>query len=131
MNFSTITAFTAGTLIVLQMLLMFSIMRLRMTAQHRSQEGSSTLQRYARRHGNLAENAAIFLTAFALLELGGTSRTIVLALCMTFVGVRFSHAIGMSKANIDNPMRGIGALGTLMLGLVTGALLVAKAAGVL
>ncbi len=70
MTFPFMTAITAGTLLILQMLLAFTV------SGARGQQniwvgdgGSATLLRTARRHANLAEKAAIFLTGFALLEL--------------------------------------------------------------
>jgi uncharacterized membrane protein YecN with MAPEG domain len=70
-----ISAFTAGILMLLQTALVFAAVNQR--RQHGPSLGESSdpnVTRAIRRHGNLAENAAIFIACVALLEmLGGGS----------------------------------------------------------
>ena len=98
MQFPEITATTAAILMILQLLLMLSVGMYRTKAQVGTGYGDDhNLERLARRHGNLAENAAIFLITLALLELRIGSTTVVLVLAATFVGARLAHAIGFSS----------------------------------
>ncbi len=119
------TALTAGVILLLQMFLMI------MVGRHRQRTatvfGSGTdpvLQRAIRVHGNLAENAALFLAGFALLELLGGATWLVATLCAIFVLARLAHAVGLSGSEGVNAPRFAGALGTLLVGLVTGGYLV-------
>lgn len=86
--------------------------------------GHEVLQRIARRHANLAENAGIFVAGFTLLELSRLSSVALIALCSAFVVARLAHAIGLSRTNTSNVFRLIGGVGTYLIGLVLGAALV-------
>ncbi|MEO1590106.1 MAG: MAPEG family protein [Cyanobacteria bacterium J06632_22] len=61
-------------------------------------EGDLTLERLVRRHGNLAENAGLFIASVALLELVTGSTRLVLILCLVFAIARTLHSIGFSSA---------------------------------
>jgi uncharacterized membrane protein YecN with MAPEG domain len=70
-----ISAFTAGILIVLQTAMLFAAINQR--RQHGPSLGEGydpDVIRAVRRHGNLAENAAIFIACVALLEMLGGGR---------------------------------------------------------
>lgn len=98
MEFPTTSAATAGILLILQLLLMLSVGMYRTKAKVGTGYGDDqNLERLGRRHGNLAENAAIFLIALALLELRVGPTTVVFALAAVFVAARLSHAIGFSS----------------------------------
>lgn len=59
--------------------------------------GDPHMTRKIRRHGNLAENAAVFIVTLALLEMlvgGGLTMTILAA---AFVVARFAHAFSFSN----------------------------------
>ncbi len=70
-----ISAATAGFLIIMQTVLMMTVV----TARRRNRQslgdgGHHDLLVAVRRHGNFAENAALFLVGFTLLELAGGGR---------------------------------------------------------
>lgn len=116
-----ISALTAGILIMLQMALMTSVaLARRRDRQSLGDGGNQGLLRAIRRHGNLAENAALFIAGFTLLEICGGSRGSLEILCSLFVLARISHAIGLSMDKTANPFRLIGALGTVGAGLGLG-----------
>ena len=91
------TAMTAGVLLVLQQLLMFS------AGMHRAKTGQGVgvgddlqLERKVRRHGNLAENAAVYLVTLGALETVVGSTAVVLTFAAAFLVARVLHAIGFS-----------------------------------
>jgi uncharacterized membrane protein YecN with MAPEG domain len=122
-----VSAFTAGVLIVLQMALLLSVV---VTRRHRRQSlgdgGDSDLLRAIRRHGNLAENAGIFIAGFTLLELLGVGRLRLEVICGAFVLGRVSHAIGLSRKHTVNPFRIGGVFVTVAVGLTLGVWLIRK-----
>lgn len=132
MQFPVISALTAGVLIVLQTLLSALISgQRRKTHIAIGDGGDEALQRATRRHGNLAEQAGLFIAGFTLLELSGQAPNLLAVLCTAYVLARISHAIGMSQTVTTNPGRMIGAIGSLVVGFVLGGTLVwvAVAAG--
>ena len=86
--------------------------------------GSDPLHRAVRRHGNLAENAGLFIAGFIALELSKSHPTLMWILCAAFVISRVLHAIGLSQENTSNAFRMIGGVGTYAIGLILGALLI-------
>ena len=82
------------------------------------------LIRAVRRHGNFAENAAIFVVSLALLEMLGAARVFVAALAALFVLGRIFHAIGLSQANTVNVWRVSGVFATVLAGVILGVRLV-------
>jgi uncharacterized membrane protein YecN with MAPEG domain len=124
-----ISAFTAGILILLQSALVFAAANQRRL--HGPSVGESTdvnVTRAVRRHGNLAENAAIFIACIALLEMLGGGRVWVEVLCAAFVAARVLHAFGLSLKNTTNAFRVVGIILTVFVGLILGVRLVLVAA---
>jgi len=120
-----VSAITAGALIIGQMGLLFAVAGQRRRSQQALGEGTDpALVRAVRRHGNYAENAAVFVVALALLEMLGAQRWFVAALAAVFVAGRVAHAIGMSMPNTVNPFRIGGVFATIGAGLVLGVRLV-------
>jgi len=120
-----ISAATAGVLILLQSILMLAAGTKRVKhKQLLGDGGQDDLLRAVRRHGNLAENAAIFVISLALLEMIGADGQFVSGLAVVFVAARLSHAIGLSFANTRNVWRVMGASVTALCGLAVGGLLV-------
>ena len=120
-----ISALTAGILILLQTALVFAAVNQR--RQHGPSVGEPTnpdVTRAVRRHGNLAENAAIFIACVALLEMLGGGRLWVEILCAAFVAARFFHAFGLSLKNPTNAFRVVGVLLTIIVGLALGGRLI-------
>ena len=120
-----ISALTAGILILLQTALMFAVVNQRRTHGPSLGEGTDpNLIRAARRHGNLAENAAIFIACVALLEMLGGGRLWVEVLCGAFLLARLLHAGGLSMKNTVNPLRIVGVVLTVAVGLSLGVRLI-------
>ncbi|HLK23585.1 MAG TPA: MAPEG family protein [Caulobacteraceae bacterium] len=124
-----VSAVTGGILIILQSLFMFA------AANQRRQHGPSLgeaqepdMIRAIRRHGNLAENAGIFVVCAALLEVLGGSRYWVEILCAVFVVARLSHGLGLSMKNPSNAFRIAGVILTAVAGLGVGIRLIWMAA---
>jgi uncharacterized membrane protein YecN with MAPEG domain len=109
-----VTALTASVLLVLQTVLMFMAANLRRSSQNAigGEAGAPELLRAVRRHGNLAENAAIFLVGLAVAEMLGGAPLWVKALAAIFVVSRLAHAIGLSQVNTVNALRIAGVIGT-------------------
>jgi len=120
-----VSAITAGVLIVAQMALLWATVLVRRRVRQSLGEGTDpALTRAVRRHGNFAENAAIFVVSLALLETLGAARWFVAALAVLFVIGRIVHAIGLSQANTVNPWRVSGVFATITAGLILGVRLV-------
>ena len=123
-----VSAFTAGILILIQVWLMLAVIRLRRrNRQPLGDGGNVDLNRAIRRHGNFAENAAIFVAGFALLELLGANRMLLAGICTTFVVGRLSHAIGFSMKSEVNPWRTTGTFLTVLVGVALAWRLIATA----
>lgn len=122
MTFPYITAITAGAVLILQILLGLAVSGSR-GATSLGDGGREDLSRAIRRHGNLAENAGLFIAGFALLELARVNTLLLEALCALFVLVRLLHAFGMSRPDTMNAFRAAGGVGTYIIGLVLGAAL--------
>ncbi|MEM9621007.1 MAG: MAPEG family protein [Pseudomonadota bacterium] len=119
------TAVAAGLLMLLQLILMLLVgLNRGKYAQSIGDGGNDDLLLAIRRHGNLAENAAIFLVLLALLEILTGSTIIVLTLAIAFVVARIAHAIGLSLGPNANPPRVVGAFGTLLSGLILAVYLI-------
>lgn len=136
MNAPEISALTAAFLIVLQLGLMLSVGLHRLGAGINLGFGDDqNLERKIRRHGNLAENAALFLVALALAELIGAPSFYVAIVAGVFLIARVSHAIGFSSLSgshqptspVFPALRAVGAFGTIGSGLGVGALLLLSA----
>src|SRR5262245_49595492 len=91
-----VSALTAGVLVVLQTVLMLTVVLARRRArQEIGDAGNPELLAAVRRHGNFAENAALFVAGFTLLEVLGGNRTLIVTMCAAFVGGRISHIVGL------------------------------------
>ena len=120
-----VSAITAGVLIVAQMALLWAtVLVRRRVRQSLGEAGDPALTRAVRRHGNFAENAAIFVACLALAEMLGAARWFVAALAALFVLGRIVHAIGLSQTNTVNPWRVGGVFATITAGLILGVRLV-------
>ena len=110
-----VTAGAAGVLLLFQTLLMLTVALIRRGVRQSLGDSSEHpgLARAVRRHGNLAENAAIFLIGSALLEMLGGGRLWVEGLCGAFILARLLHALGLSLKNTVNPFRIIGVILTV------------------
>jgi uncharacterized membrane protein YecN with MAPEG domain len=120
-----VSALTTGVLLILQMLLLLAAaMGRRRTRQALGEGDDPGLLRALRRHGNLAENAAIFLVGVTLYEMLGGRREWVEALCAAFIAARLSHAIGLSMPNTVNAFRVLGVFVTVVVNVTVAVRLV-------
>src|SRR5262245_54473717 len=120
-----VTALTAGVLIIVQMiLLLLVVMQRRRNGQSLGDGGNEDVLRAARRHGNFAENAAIFIATAALCEMLGAGRQSMEIMCGIFLAGRLSHAIGLSMKKTVNPFRVLGIAATVGVCAVLGVRLV-------
>lgn len=133
MTLPLISAAVAAFLIILQMVLMLTVGMYRANKLVPVGVGTDQkLERLARRHGNLAENAGLFLATLAIAELVGISSTIITGFGVAFVVARILHVIGFSSlvgshmadgAKVFIAARAIGAFGTALSGIGLGGYL--------
>jgi uncharacterized membrane protein YecN with MAPEG domain len=120
-----VTAFTAGLLLVMQMALLFSVvLTRRRTRQSIGDGGNQKLLLAIRRHGNFAENAAVFIACFALLEILGGGRRGLMIICAAFVLGRIAHIVGLMMKETVNPFRIGGIVLTISTGVALGLQLI-------
>jgi hypothetical protein len=119
-----ISAITAGVSIIGQAGLLVAVAQRRRSSRQALGDGDATLQRLVRRHGNFAENAAIFVASLALLEMMGAARPFVIGLAALFIVGRLLHAIGLSRPNTVNAWRIAGVFATVTIAVVMGVRLV-------
>ncbi len=139
MTAPVITAVLAGLIIILQQLLMVAVGLHRARASIGVGFGEDqNLERKIRRHGNLAENAALFIATLALAEILGAPQRVVLGFGAAFLVARLFHALGMGSLSgshlaeggaVFKTMRTLGGFGTLLSGLALGAYLIYLVAG--
>lgn len=124
-NLPLYSAALGAFLIVLQVGLMLTVGVHRSKGQFIGNGDDRDLERKVRRHGNLAENAGLFLVVIALLEMIVGQTTYVASVCLVFAAARIAHAIGFSSLAGSHGedltgarrafagMRAMGAFGTL------------------
>jgi len=114
-GFPTITAATAVVLAVLQMLLMLHAARGRGRFRTGLGDGGNpALLQRIRMHGNLAENAPLFLILLWLTEASGQWAALVPWFALAFVVARLAHALGLSISSGVTAFRFVGVMGTLL-----------------
>ena len=125
MDFPFITATTACMLAFLQVFLGFLVGFKRLkTNTGIGDGGNESLARQIRVHGNLIENAPIFLILLALLELSGSEKLRIIILGSVFILGRIAHAVGLSQStNPTAPLRGIGAGASVLTVIVTASMI--------
>jgi uncharacterized membrane protein YecN with MAPEG domain len=131
MEFPVTAAFVGAVLIILQMVFMM------IAGTHRGKVSigvgfgdDNELERKIRRHGNLAENAAIFLVVLGFAEVLSGGGMIATIIRLTFLVARIAHGIAFSSlsgshgqengAKIFVVCRLLGALGTALSGIALG-----------
>jgi uncharacterized protein len=124
LHFPFITAVTAVVLSLLQTGLMVYVVAGRWQSSTGLGDGrDQTMLRRIRMHGNLAENAALFLVLLGLTELTGEWRAALPVIAASFVVFRLAHPLGLSRSSGASPCRVIGAAGTAFCFVCTAALL--------
>ena len=117
LSFPAITAATAGALGIWHVLLTINVSMGRVKFKTGMGDGGNeALSRRIRMHGNLTENAPLFLILLGLAELSGTWPHLVMVLGPLAVVLRLCHAYGLSMnfGPGPNPFRAIGAVGTML-----------------
>jgi uncharacterized membrane protein YecN with MAPEG domain len=123
-----VAAFTAGLIILMQMALALSVVLARRSArQSIGDGGNQQLLLAIRRHGNFAENAAIFIACSTLLEIMGGGGFGLMILCAGFVLGRIGHLIGLSMKRTVNAFRIAGITLTIAVGVALGVRLIMAA----
>ncbi|GAA0466157.1 hypothetical protein GCM10009096_03530 [Parasphingorhabdus litoris] len=133
MTVPIISAYAGALLIILQGVLMV------LTGLHRVKAGINlgvgddpVMERKIRRHGNLAENAGLFVAVLAIAEMTIVPSSAIMIIASAFVIARFSHAIALSTEAGSHGAEGgkifvlarvIGAFGTLICFLALGGIL--------
>jgi uncharacterized membrane protein YecN with MAPEG domain len=79
-----------------------------------------------RRHANWAEHVPFALLLMALLELNGGSSGLLHGLGGALLVCRIVHPFGLKAETMRSPLRGIGALGTLLVTLIAAIALLLK-----
>ena len=116
-----VSSVAAGALILIQLgLALLVVLERRKNRQSLGDGGNADVLRAMRRHGNFAENAAIFIACITLFELIGGSRTTLEIICAVFIVGRLCHAIGLSMTNTVNPLRVLGIGATIAAGVTLG-----------
>ncbi|MEM6902941.1 MAG: MAPEG family protein [Pseudomonadota bacterium] len=130
MNPPVITALLAAVLIIMQQVMLLQVGGYR----RKSKIGvgfaeDANLERLIRRHGNLAENAGIFLIVLGLLELLQAPMVTVIIFAGIFFVARLFHAISFSSLGGSHGHTGsrkflivrmLGAVGTSLSGIALG-----------
>ena len=117
LSFPAVTAATAGALAVLHVALMINVGLGRVKFKTGLGDGGNeALNRRIRMHGNLTENAPLFLILLGLVELSGIWPPLVMVLGPLVVVLRLCHAYGLSTTFGPGPnvFRAIGAGGTMV-----------------
>ena len=123
-NFPYFTAATAIVVAVLQMVLTLYVARGRGKYKAGLGDGGNpALLKRIRMHGNLAENAPLFLILLALTEATGQWTVLVPWFALAFVVARLSHALGLAISAGPTPFRFIGVIVTFFSILGLAALL--------
>ena len=127
MTFPQTTALIAAVIAIFQVLLMLQVGFTRLNSQiSLGSGGNEILERKIRVHGNLTENAPIFLLLLALLEGLGMSSTVVGMIGLVFFLVRIAHAYALNYTSGPHPLRAVGAFGTVLCLVGTAGTLIFK-----
>lgn len=98
MNLPIYAALLGGALLILQNLLVLSVGMYRNRLKKGvGVDGDMTLERLVRRHGNLAENAGIFVAVLAIYEVMFGQTGLALWTAIIFAAARALHVIGFSS----------------------------------
>ncbi|QLC25102.1 MAPEG family protein [Parasphingopyxis algicola] len=98
MPLPVISATVAAIILIVQLILMVTV------GAHRGKHGVNLgigedrdLERKVRRHGNLSENAALFVVTLALAELVGAPSALLWAFAGVFLAARFFHILAFGS----------------------------------
>jgi len=124
-NVPLYTGLTAALLTIIQIGLMFSVIKMRGDAGvFIGSGGNEGLERRIRAHGNFIENVPTFLVCLMLIELMVGSTLLVALLGGVVLVARLAHAIALSANSGVTAGRLVGTLGTVIPMLVAAGYLV-------
>lgn len=124
-NMPLYTGLTAALLTIIQIGLMFSVIKMRGDAGvFIGSGGNDGLERIIRAHGNFIENVPTFLVCLMLIELMVGSTLLVALLGGVVLVARLAHAIALSANSGVTAGRLVGTLGTVIPMLVAAGYLV-------
>lgn len=136
-NAPVYAALLGGGLLAAQSLLMLNVGMYRTSLQKGvGVDGDVKLERLVRRHGNLAENAGIFVAVLTIYELLFGQTTLAFWVAIIFAAARALHAFGFSNAagshlieaeggkKLFLMMRASGAMITAIVSIVLGVALI-------
>ncbi len=125
-SYPVVTGLTAAFLGILHVILTLNVIGLRFkTRIYLGDGGNTDLDHRVRMHGNLTENAPIFLILLGLVEMTGAHPVIVGSLGPAFVISRIFQAVGLLPGMPPgpNPLRFTGTLGSFMSQIILAAVL--------
>ncbi|MEH6660652.1 MAG: MAPEG family protein [Parasphingorhabdus sp.] len=135
MTIPIIASVAGAVLVILQAILMILVGMHRIRNRINLGTGDDpVLERKIRRHGNLAENAALFIVVLALAEMTVVPNNVVAIIAIIFIIGRILHAIALSTVagsqgaktgKIFQAFRAIGALTTFGSFIALGSYLLA------
>jgi uncharacterized membrane protein YecN with MAPEG domain len=124
-NMPLYTGLTAALLTIIQIGLMFSVIKMRGDAGvFIGSGGNEGLERRIRAHGNFIENVPTFLVCLMLIELMVGSTLLVALLGGVVLVARLAHAIALSANSGVTAGRLVGTVGTVIPMLVAAGYLV-------
>jgi uncharacterized protein len=115
----------AGAFALINLWLAFRVSAIRMSAKVVVGDGDlPALRARMRAQANFVEYTPFVMILIGLIEIGGGSKTWLWAIGIVYAVGRISHAFGMDKPTMPNPMRAAGALATwiVLLGLAVWAI---------
>ena len=128
-NVPLYTGLTAALLTIIQIGLMFSVIKMRGDAGvFIGSGGNEGLERRIRAHGNFIENVPTFLVCLMLIELMVGSTLLVALLGGVVLVARLAHAIALSANSGVTAGRLVGTVGTVIPMLVAAGYLVYQVA---
>ena len=86
-----------------------------------------TLERRIRVQGNFAEYVPFALILLTFIEMQGSARWLVHALCLTLLAARMAHAYGVAQEPETIPIRASAMVATFAVFIVAAAILLIKA----
>ncbi len=121
-----ITAFYAGLLALLLLVLAIRIIRLRWKLRVGIGDGGDRMMlRAVRAHGNAAEYVPITLLLLLAAELNHASPLLLHACGVVFVGSRLLHAVGLTRSGGPSWPRTVGTVGTMSVVIVLAVVAIA------
>ena len=128
-NMPLYTGLTAALLTIIQIGLMFSVIKMRGDAGvFIGSGGNEGLERRIRAHGNFIENVPTFLVCLMLIELMVGSTLLVALIGGVVLVARLAHAIALSANSGVTAGRLVGTVGTVIPMLVAAGYLVYQVA---